>query len=139
MITDQQIKLILKDILPIKELDKLSHKAKKNGKKYLNYLIEKKVINSTSFYEKAAQFFNIPFINLKEQTIRKDILMSIPEPIATTHKIIAFDSDKNNLKIATLDPQDLETFEFIKKKAGRNVEIHLTTPESIEEVLICMV
>lgn len=135
MITDQQIKLILKGILPIKELDKLFHEAKKSGEKYLNYLIEKKVINSASFYEKAAQFFNIPFIDLKEQTIRKDILISIPEPIATTHKIIAFDSDKNNLKIATLDPQDLETFEFIKKKAGRNVKIHLTTPEGIEEVL----
>lgn len=135
MITDQQTKLILKDILPIKELDKILREAKKREKGYLDYLIEKKIINSATFYEKAAQFFNVPFVNLKDQIIRKDILMNIPEPIATTHKIISFDSDEKNLKIATLDPKDLETFEFIKKKTGRNIEIYLTTPENIEEIL----
>lgn len=58
----------------------------------------------------------MPFINLKDQTIRKDVLFNIPEPIAATHQIVSFAADDKEIKIATLDPENMEIFEFIRKK-----------------------
>ncbi len=135
MFTKKQIKNILKksNILPDKSFDKLSKEAAKQNKSIENYLIEKKIITQLALYEKAAKYFNVPFINLKEQTIRKDILLSIPEPIAITHKLIAFDLDGKEIKIAALDPGDLEIFEFLKKKTGLKQKIFLTTPDNIKE------
>ena len=78
-------------------------------------------------------FFKIPFIDLKGQTIRKDVLFAVPEQIATTHNIIAFDSDSKKIKIATTDPTDMEIFEIIKKKTGLVPDLYITTPEGLKE------
>ena len=137
MLSNERIKQILAkaEIIPAFEFDKLAVEAKRANKKIVNYLIEKKIFTSAIFYENVANFFNIPFINLKNQIIRKDILMSIPEIIAETHQLIAFAADEKTIKIAALDPEDLEIFEFIKKKTNLEPEIYLTTPEGINSVL----
>ena len=137
MFTNKQIKNILDkaEILPAKEFDKIAKEADNAGKKVESYLYEKKIITPLVLHESAAKYFKVPFINLKDRIIRKDILMSIPEPIASTHKLITFASDNKKIKIAALDPENLEIFEFIKKKTKLEPEIYLTTPESIKEAL----
>ena len=121
--------------MPAQELDKFAKEAERLGKNLESYLIEKKVLTTSSLYESAATYFNVPFVNLKDQIIRKDVLFDIPEPIASTHQIIAFAADDKEIKIAALDPENIEIFEFIKKKTNLEPKIFLTTPESIDEVL----
>lgn len=137
MLSDEQIKQILikAEIVPVAEFDKLAADAKLANKKITDYLIEKRILSNSILYESIASFFNVPFINLENQIIRKDILMSIPEPIATTHQLIAFASDDKTIKIATLNPENLEIFEFIKKKTNLEPEIYLTTPEEINKAI----
>lgn len=137
MFSDKQLKKILTEteILSVEDFNKYDAEAKKLRKKLENFLFEKKIIAPLVLYENAATFYKIPFIDLKNQTIRKDILFTIPEPIATSHNIIAFDSDDKEIKIAVLDPEDLEIFEFIKKKTGLEPKIHLSTPDSINDTL----
>ena len=137
MFTNEQIKSILAeaDIMSAKDFEKLAEEAKAAGKKVENYLVEKKIISLSTLYENAAIYFKVPFINLKDQVIRKDILMSIPEPIASTHQLIAFAVDNQEIKIATLDPENLEIFEFIRKKTNLEPKIYLTTPDSIDEAI----
>jgi len=121
--------------MPPEEFEKFSKEAEKYGKTLENYLIEKKITTSNSLYENAANYFNVPFINLKDQVIRKDVLFNIPEPIATTHQVIAFAIDDKEIKIATLDPENIEIFEFIRKKTNLKPVIYLTTPESLNETI----
>ena len=137
MLNNKQIKEILNkfEVVPESEFDKYLTEAKKERKNVVNYLIEKKIISPTVLYESIANFFKIPFIDLKNQTIRKDVLFVIPEPIASSHNIIAFDADTKELKVAVTDPEDLEIFEFLRKKTGLDLKIHLTTPEGINDTL----
>jgi type IV pilus assembly protein PilB len=137
MFSDKQLKRILTEteIVSTDDFTKYENEAKELGKNLEIFLFEKKIIAPLVLYENAAQFFKIPFIDLKNQTIRKDILFTIPEPIASSHNIIAFDSNEKEIKIAVLDPEDLEIFEFIKKKTGLEPKIHLSTPESINDTL----
>jgi len=137
MLSNQQLKKILEksDIIPPQEFEKFSKEAEKFGKTLENYLIEKKIITSSSLYENASGYFKVPFINLKDQIIRKDILFNIPEPIATTHQVVSFAADDKEIKIATLDPENIEIFEFIRKKTNLKPIIYLTTPESLNETI----
>ena len=137
MLSNQQLKKITEqsDIMPAEEFEKFSKEAEKAGKTLENYLIEKKITTSNSLYENAANYFKVPFINLKDQVIRKDVLFNIPEPIATTHQIITFAADDKEIKIATLDPENIEIFEFIRKKTNLKPVIYLTTPESLSETI----
>ncbi len=137
MLSNEQLKKILAhaEIMPAATFEKFIKEARQNGKKVENYLIEKKIITSNSLYENAANFLKVPFIDLKNLTIRKDILFNIPEPIASTQQIIAFAADDKEIKIACLDPENIEIFEFIKKKTNLEPKIYLTTPESFDEAL----
>ncbi|MFA6254728.1 MAG: ATPase, T2SS/T4P/T4SS family [Patescibacteria group bacterium] len=135
MFTEQEIEKIILEtkILGQKELNLYLEESKKRNQKLEEYLISQKIINEEQLYQTAAQYFNLPFINLKNETIRKDILFLIPEPIATTHRILAFDKTDTELKLAALNPADLQIFEFLGKKTGLEVKIYLTTPEGINE------
>jgi len=137
MLSNQQLKKILEksDIMPTQEFEKFSKEAEKYGKALENYLIEKKITTSSSLYENAASYFKVPFINLKDQIIRKDVLFNIPEPIASTHQVVSFAADDKEIKIATLDPENIEIFEFIRKKTNLKPVIYLTTPDSLNETI----
>lgn len=137
MFSDDQLKKILtfSEILSAEDFDKIQQEAASQSKKMEDFLLEKKLINQVSLYENAASCFNIPFINLKNQVIRKDLLLVIPEAIASSHKLIAFDANNSEIKIATLDPSNLEIIEFIRKKTGLEPVIHLTSPDSLKEAL----
>ncbi len=137
MFSDRQLKLILNKtgILSKSDFDKIAKEASVLGKKTEHYLTEKKIVSSEVLYENAANFYKIPFVKLKNQTIRKDVLFFIPEKIASIHQIIAFDSDNKNLKLAITNPGNIEILEFIKKKTDLNLQLHLTSPDNIKEVL----
>ncbi len=137
MFSEKQLQKILtfNDSLSKEDFEKYQQDAEKNGKKLENYLFDNKIISPLVLYENAATFYKIPFIDLKSQTIRKDVLFQVPEPIAATHEIIPFDATEKEIKIAVTDPEDIEIFEFIKKKSGLEPIIHLTTPENISEAL----
>ena len=109
--------------------------AKKRNQSLEETLIDQKVINESKLYKTAAEYYKLPFIDLKDETIRKDILFLIPESIATSHQMIAFDKTDAELKVATLNPDDLQIFEFLAKKTGLEVKVYLTTPESLDEIL----
>jgi type IV pilus assembly protein PilB len=135
MFNEQQLKNILTcaGIISEEEFDKLSREAGENDKKIEDLLAEKKIISPEDLARETAKYFKVPFVNLKEQTINKEALFNVPEPIAVAHDLIAFGLDGNKLKVAVLDPEDLEIFDFLRKKTGYEIEINLTTPESIKE------
>ncbi|MDD4901949.1 MAG: GspE/PulE family protein [Patescibacteria group bacterium] len=137
MFNEQQLKNILTGakIISEEDFDKLSREAAENDKKIEDLLAEKKIIAPEDLAKETAKYFKVPFVNLKEQTIQKDALLNVPEPIAVAHDLIAFTMAGNVLKIAVLDPENLEIFDFLRKKTGYEIEVYLTTPESIKEGL----
>ncbi len=88
-----------------------------------------------TLYRVIAEYFKVPFIDLKGVQVRKDFLDLVPEPIATTHDIVPFDKGESLLKVATLDPEDLQTIEFLKHKTGLEVQVHVTTPFALHEII----
>lgn len=122
-------------ILSQADLKKAKEELKHDKISLEDYLIKKHLLTEQGLYEMIARFLNLPFIDLKNAMIRKDVLMAIPEPIAQVHQIIAFEQTDKEVKIAATDPEDLQTFEFLEKKFGVKLNIHLTTPTSIREAL----
>ena len=138
MYTVLQIKKVVvsENLLSQEEFLKSAKEAENRDEYLVDYLVTKGIAREDTLYQMLAQSENKPFINLKERTIRQDVLFLIPEPIAKTHEMIAFDITEDGvLKIAAVDPDDIQTFEFIEKKSGRKVDVALTTPESIRQAL----
>lgn len=137
MIASLKLKELLKknELLNPKKLTEAFNDAKKTQQGLFSYVLEHKLISADVLYGLVANFYQLPMVDLRNENIRKDILFLIPEPIAQTHDLIAFGQADNKIKIATSDPTDLQTLEFIKKKVQTEIELYVTTPDSIKEAL----
>ncbi|OGZ35129.1 MAG: hypothetical protein A3A94_00605 [Candidatus Portnoybacteria bacterium RIFCSPLOWO2_01_FULL_43_11] len=123
------------DLANEKQMEKAEKEAKKTGEKLGNILIKQKVIDEEQLIKLQAYILGIPFVDLEKEIIPKEVLRIIPEPIARKHNIIAFRKQGKELEVAMLDPEDLQTIEFIKKKADLKVLPRLTNQASVKNAL----
>ncbi len=132
-----QLKAFLADSGLINEvqLEKAAKEAEKTKQKLANLLVKKGLVKQEELVRLQAYILGIPFVNLEEEEIPKEVLHIIPEPIVRKHNIVAFRKSGRNLEVAMLDPSDLQTIDFIKKKVGLKILPRLTSAESIKNVL----
>lgn len=136
-VEDSQLKAFLldADLVSKEKLESVEKKAKKTKKELAKLLVEEKLITQEQLIKLEAYILGIPFVNLEKEAIPKEILQIIPEPIARRHNIVAFRKKGNELEVAMLKPEDLQTIEFIKKKSNLKILPRLTDPISIKNVL----
>lgn len=121
--------------IPPSELENYEKSAKKVRKDIEAYLIDEGIIDETRLYTAAAELFQVPFISLKGKEIPKEVLNIVPPALAQTHQMIAFAKSKQSVSIAMLDPEDIQTIEFLQRKSNLSPEIYLTTPGDIKDAL----
>ncbi|MFA6790290.1 MAG: ATPase, T2SS/T4P/T4SS family, partial [Parcubacteria group bacterium] len=127
--------LLDSDIIKEEKVVETYEEAKK-GKKFLgDLLLEKELITQDDLHRLYAYILGTPFVDLSKETINPEILQIIPEPIAKKYKIVAFDRSEDGLKVAMLNPEDLQTIELIKKKTGLKILPCLTTEEGVSTIL----
>ena len=136
-VESQQLKAFMLDANLITEtqFENALKKAEKTQQKVGDVLISEGLIPQEDLTKLEAYILGIPFVNLEKEMISPEILKIIPEPIARSHNIIAFRKKGINLEVAMLDPEDLRTIEFIRKKASLKILPRLTTSESIKNAL----
>ena len=133
----QQLKAFLLDANLVTEAQflKAQKKAKKTKKRIEDILVSEGFISQEELIKLEAYILGIPFVNLEKESVPPEVLKIIPEPIARSHNIVAFRKKEKNQEVAMLDPGDLQTIGFIKKKANLKILPRLTTPEGIKNVL----
>ena len=106
------------------------------GKKTLReVLLNSGVIQEEAMRRLEAYIMGIPFVDLSHETVAPEVLRIIPEAIARAHNIVAYRRSGKDVEVAMLDPDDLQTVEFIHKKEGVRILPRLATAESIQHVL----
>lgn len=137
MFHPKQLELILSgtQMFTAPEIEKFKTTAAEKKRSLEDYLLGERLISEDALYENAAAYYHLPFLKLKNQPINKDILYLIPEPLAEHYQIIAYEPDGDNgLKILTTDPENLQAFDFLRKKTGKQLTIALTTPTAWKEL-----
>ncbi|OGI26973.1 MAG: hypothetical protein A2359_04425 [Candidatus Moranbacteria bacterium RIFOXYB1_FULL_43_19] len=109
--------------------------SQKTGKRLGDILVEKKILNSNQIRQLYSYILGIPFVNLEKELIPKEVLQVIPEPIAKKYKIVAFKKTNLELKVAMLNPEDIQTIDFIRKKTGLKISPCITTEEGVTNAL----
>lgn len=127
--------LLDSNVIPKDKLELAIKECAAEGKELAACLLEKKYIEESELQKVYAYVLGIPFVDLSKETIPFDILSIVPEPIAKKYNIVAFQKTGSNLKVAMLNPEDIQTIDFIKKKTGLKIIPCLTSRESIQGVL----
>ena len=137
MLSEKLIQTTLRESFKLnaKDLATYQKKAEKVRKSLLQFITDEGIIDENELFGALGKAIDIPFVSLKGKEIPKDILNLIPAPLAQTHQLIAFGKDANNIDLAMLDPEDIQTIEFIQRKTGLYPRVHLTTPEDVRDAL----
>lgn len=109
--------------------------ARKAGKPLEEFLVTKEIIKEDVLYQKVAEHLSIPYISLNGKEIKLDVLELIPTPLAHTHGIICYEKTKDQILLAMVDPLDIETIEFIRRKTGLEPKVSITSPGEIKQAL----
>ena len=137
MLPTQKLPEILEKegVITKKDIENLKNEAECKSISLEECLIKKRVIAPTLLYQTAARYFKVPYVGLIGKIIPQELLRLIPEPIASTHKIVPYEQTENALRVATLNPEDLQMLDFIEKKTGRKLEVALADPEGLKDAL----
>ncbi len=119
-----------------KDVDDAAKEATERNQSLGDILVSRGLITEDALRRITAYVFGIPFVNLKDHRIPIEILSLIPEPIARTHNIIAYQQNGDSLEVAMLDVEDLASIDSVRKKTGFKILPRLTDTESIKAALL---
>ncbi len=136
-VDNRQLKDFLVDasVAEEKEIDKFIKKAEETDEKLGDILVKNEIISEEELRKMYAYILGVPYVNLEKQIIPKDILQIIPENIAKKNDIIAFKKSNNDLRVAMLDPENIQIIDFIKKKSGLKVSPCITSKKGMKAAL----
>jgi len=136
-VSDQQLKAFLLDagLATESQLAKAESEAKRKQQRLGEVLVGQGTVKPADLARLQAYILGIPFVSLEKEVIPRGTLEIIPEAVAREHNIVVFKKSGGNLEVAMLDPEDLQTIEFIKKKSNLRILPRLTNENSIKTVL----
>lgn len=116
-------------------LDRAFNQSQKANLSLANILIEEDLISDENLGKVISDLLSVPLVRLSKLSIPKEILQIVPEIVAKKHKMIAFASDKDGVKLAMANPKDTEICEFIAKKTGEKIVPYFATDADIAQTL----
>lgn len=95
-------------------------------------VIQANIISEKDLTKLYAAEIDVPFVELKPQEIKRDVLHKIPERIARQYNAVVFDiNDKKVAMVAMSDPDDIQAISFLKKQLGDTVSVSVATRTNI--------
>jgi len=136
-ITEDILKKVLVDteLVSRKDFELAKKESQEQGEALEEIILGKNLVSDEELGQLLADIIGLPFVNLKKVKIDKEILNIVPEIVAREQKLIVFDRTKEGLKVAMVNPDDLETREFIERKTGEKVIPYFSTADSIQDSL----
>ncbi len=84
---------------------------------------------------KLAARYRVPYIDLSEFAIKRDLVQSFPPDFLYRGNFIPLEIEDNIVKIAISDPSDIGTIDAIESFLGKKVQVHASSKRAIQEAL----
>lgn len=109
--------------------------SKESGSSLMQVLVNKKYLSEKEIYEFFAKYLKIPFADLEEIQVSREVIGKLPEKVARKYRAIVFKEDDGYLHIAMEDPSDFQAVQFLEKILNYKIKLYLATPKSLANVL----
>lgn len=117
------------------ELQKALSEQKKYGEKLGKIIIKMGLLSENELVQTISNQLGIPFIRLDKIEIPRELIRLIPEDICKTYMVLPVERRFNVLKLAMVDPLDINAMDEISKIARLEIEPCITTEEEMKRAL----
>lgn len=129
--------LVEKEFLTKQDLARARAESAMAHRNIFDYLITEKYLSEEQLTQARGLFFNLPYIDLRNKTIKKEVISIASKENISTYKFVPFELSNGLLKVALADPTDLsalEALEFLGQKNKLKVELYITSYSSFQSV-----
>src|SRR6266699_382677 len=98
-------------------------------------MIDGGFIDEPSFYETIANGVGAEFVDLSEREIAPEVLRFIPSGLARLHGALPIDVSDTTLRVALVDPFDVDVAEDLRFALGKDIQVVVSPPDQIEELI----
>lgn len=118
------------------QLKAVQEQNQDNKKPLQDLVVQGNLISEKDLTKLYAAEVDVPFVELKPQDIKQDVLHKIPERIARQYNAVIFEiGEDGTLMIAMADPDDIQAVSFLKKQLGEGIAISIATRSNIAAAL----
>lgn len=122
-------------LLSREQADQLVVQQKKSGMPLIDCISESRVVPDHVLGQIQADYYQVPYIDLKKRTIIESTLRLIPELVAKKQLIIPFHQDDERVALAMNDPHRADLISYVEKETGKRIDVSFATKENIFETL----
>lgn len=116
---------------------RLQEESTKQGVAFVmeDWLISQKIFEEEELTKIKADFFNLPYADLRKVSMPTDAFEYIPKESVQFYNLAPFETAAGVLKVAITDPtnlQALQALEFVGQKKGVQVQLFLASTTSVD-------
>lgn len=127
--------LFAKGLIDEETLKSVKFEAITNNTTPVKLLVDGGKVTSAQVQEVKAEMFGLGFIDLTSITIPPETLNRVPKDLASKNMAIAFEENNNRIKVAMIDPLDLQKVKFLESMLGKRVDTYYATAEALKEII----
>ena len=113
--------LIEKKLLDEKQFKSILSYAKKKKIPLEDALYDRSLLHEKQLASIIANLYEVPYIDITEQTIPEKLLPIVPHAMASNQHVIPFKQEGNKLHLALNNPHNFELINFLENKTGLEV------------------
>ncbi len=118
------------------QLKSLIEQQKTENQPLQELAVKANLISEKELTQLYSGLIDVPFVEINPKDVNKEVLKLIPEKIARQYNAVLFSVGQDGTKnLALEDPDDVQAVNFLQKRLGANLQVHVATHSNILAVL----
>lgn len=130
--------LVTAKLLTRTQVQELAHEAETTHRTFEDVLTASGLVKEADLLQTKSKLFNMPFVDLMERTIPREVLLLLPQELAENYQMVVHEREGNNLSVAMVNPLNfkaIEAVEFIARENKWKLKYYLTSAEGLGHAL----
>ncbi|MEJ7662377.1 MAG: ATPase, T2SS/T4P/T4SS family [Hymenobacter sp.] len=137
--TKFQDALLELELLTPQQIEMLKVESINSGRPLEQIARDMGLLDSEEVVRAWSHVVRLPYVDLRDTAIKREILNTIPDGVAKNYRVVTYaPAGEHRFSVAIADPkniQALEALEFVSKKAGWGMDLHLASDASLDAAL----
>ncbi len=125
--------LLDKELITLEKFKEIELRQLKTGETEEEVIKALRLVSEIDFVKTKADFLRVPFVDLETIGFSPEALTLVPESVARKYNVVPYNLDTKNktLSVAMVNPLDLETIEFLEKKANLKIDVAIASEKQV--------
>jgi MSHA biogenesis protein MshE len=98
---------------------------RRSGRKLGRVLADLGYMSESSLHDFLANHLQVPFVDLKQARVDRDVVKLLPEPLARRYRAIVLLQDARGLLVGMADPSDIHAYDELQAKLKQPIRLAL--------------